>query len=857
MKKLITLTLVFFTFTSSFSQTITVGAPANTNATSQLRAPNGTTGHTTMRAHMIIPAAELTGIASGTTFTGLGFLYSVGVTGIASGNIQFYLENTTDATNLKSNIWATAITGMTSVYNGTYTIPTIATASNVTLTGTFTYTGGGLYVAYDYVGSTFGTVAATYLCNNLLAGGIKMDVSTTTTAPATLTQSSGFRPEIQFSYNNPYTNNVSVTGIFPGKGQDNLLLGTTQVVDAQIKNLSSVTLTNVPVTLSITGANPYTATQTIPSITSGTTASLSFLGVPKTITGVQTVVVSVPPDQQTSNDTYSLTQNVYCDTVGYAYGNSISGGLGYNTGAGILANLFVLPAGGPIYVKKVVPTIANAAAVTGNTIKGVLLNSAGVIIDSTANHVITAAELGQNVPLTFLNGGVNHAGDSVYIGFRQVANATTGYFPLATQDIAGITPSDIFCGFGVNGGTFANYTTFGIFLIKAVLSTVNITSNVANNIACPNVPVTVSTGAGWPTYSFLVNTNNAQTGASSNYTFTPTTNSLTVAQVTLGTCTYTSPLNITVGTNSASTVNATFCQGTTYMFNSQAITSPGTYTATVPNSSGCDSVVTLNLSYGAVAVTSNQTICAGGSYSIGTNTYTSAGTYVDTIQIVSGCDSIITTILTVNAPLTSTIQANICAGTSYAFGGQNYSTAGTYTNQVQNASGCDSIITLNLTVSAPVNVTVTQTGAMLTASATGSTYQWISCPSNTPIAGATSSSFQPTDTIGIYAVIVTTAGCSDTSICNTVNQTGIDELDLSASIGLYPNPTVDFVNLVSQSSKIEGYRVMDLNGRVVLVSDMNMPTKNIQFSVGKLAVGTYNVEINTEFGTTHKVFIKK
>ena len=857
MKKLIILTLVCFTISLSFAQTITVGAPANTNATTQLRAPNGLTSHTTMRAHMIIPATDLTGIASGTTFTGLGFLYSAGVTGIASGNIQFYLENTTDATNLKSTVWATAITGMTSVYNGTYTIPTTATASNVTLTGTFTYTGGGLYVAYDYVGSTFGTAAATYLCDNLLAGGIKMDASTTTTAPATLTQSSGFRPEIQFSYSNPYTNNVSVTGIFPGKGQDNLLLGSTQVVDAQIKNLSSGTLTNVPVTLSITGANPYTATQTIPSITSGTTASLSFLGVPKTITGVQTVVVSVPPDQQTSNDTYTLTQNVYCDTVGYAYGNSVTGGLGYNTGAGILANLFVLPAGGPIYVKKVVPTIANAAAVTGNTIKGVILNSAGVIIDSTANHVITAAELGQNVPLTFLNGGVNHAGDSVYIGFRQVANATTGYFPLATQDIAGITPSDIFCGFGVNGGTYANYNTFGIFLIKAVLSTVNITSNVTNNIACPNVPVTVSTGAGWPTYSFLVNTSNVQTGSSSNYTFTPTTNSLTVAQVTLGSCTYSSPLNISVGTNSASTVNATFCQGTTYMFNSQAITSPGTYTATVPNSSGCDSLITLNLSYGAVAVTSNKTICAGGSYSIGTSTYTTAGTYVDTIQIVSGCDSIITTVLTVNAPLTSTIQANICAGTSYAFGGQNYSTAGTYTNQVQNASGCDSIITLNLTVSAPVNVSVTQTGAMLTASATGSTYQWISCPSNTPITGATSSSFQSTDTIGTYAVIVTTAGCADTSTCTTINQTGIDELDLSAAINLYPNPTVDLINLVSKSSNIEGYKVMDLNGRIVLTSELNIPSQNIQFSVAKLAMGTYKVEIKTELGSTSKVFIKK
>jgi gliding motility-associated-like protein len=52
----------------------------------------------------------------------------------------------------------------------------------------------------------------------------------------------------------------------------------------------------------------------------------------------------------------------------------------------------------------------------------------------------------------------------------------------------------------------------------------------------------------------------------------------------------------------------------------------------------------------------DTTICAGDTYSIGTSSYTETGLYADTFQLFLGCDSIVRTNLTVLAPLSITIN---------------------------------------------------------------------------------------------------------------------------------------------------------------------------------------------------------
>jgi len=102
------------------------------------------------------------------------------------------------------------------------------------------------------------------------------------------------------------------------------------------------------------------------------------------------------------------------------------------------------------------------------------------------------------------------------------------------------------------------------------------------------------------------------------------------------------------------------------------------------------------------------------------------------------------------------------------------------------ANGCDSLVTLNLTI-INVNTDVTVSGNTLTANAQNASYQWINCNGNTPIAGAQSASFTPTVS-GLYAVEVTQNGCTETSDCNNVTVLSLDHFNFDQQIHIFPNP---------------------------------------------------------------------
>ena len=161
-------------------------------------------------------------------------------------------------------------------------------------------------------------------------------------------------------------------------------------------------------------------------------------------------------------------------------------------------------------------------------------------------------------------------------------------------------------------------------------------------------------------------------------------------------------LNLTVAPALTGTINVEICQGASYEFNNMTLTEAGTHLDTVQTADGCDSIITLNLTVAPVLTgTINVEICQGASYEFNNLTLTEAGTHLDTVQTAEGCDSIITLNLTVAPVLTGTINVEICQGASYVFNNMTLTEAGTHLDTVQTADGCDSIITLNLTV-APV-----------------------------------------------------------------------------------------------------------------------------------------------------------
>ena len=77
-------------------------------------------------------------------------------------------------------------------------------------------------------------------------------------------------------------------------------------------------------------------------------------------------------------------------------------------------------------------------------------------------------------------------------------------------------------------------------------------------------------------------------------------------------------------------------------------------------------------------------------------TYTSSGDYTHTLTNASGCDSVVTLHLTVNYSNTGDTTAVACD--SFYWYGTTYTSSGDYTHTLTNASGCDSVVTLHLTV---------------------------------------------------------------------------------------------------------------------------------------------------------------
>ncbi len=153
--------------------------------------------------------------------------------------------------------------------------------------------------------------------------------------------------------------------------------------------------------------------------------------------------------------------------------------------------------------------------------------------------------------------------------------------------------------------------------------------------------------------------------------------------------------------NQPKTTNTTkqICQGQTFVFNGLTLTQPGTYRDTLRTSFGCDSFIVLTLSVsGSLSSNLTRVICQGQSVTVGTKVYTTTGIYSDTLRSVAGCDSIVTLNLTVNPVKTTNLVRSICQGQSVQIGQNIYTSTGNYKDTLRTSLGCDSIINLALTV---------------------------------------------------------------------------------------------------------------------------------------------------------------
>ncbi len=158
----------------------------------------------------------------------------------------------------------------------------------------------------------------------------------------------------------------------------------------------------------------------------------------------------------------------------------------------------------------------------------------------------------------------------------------------------------------------------------------------------------------------------------------------------------------------------------------------------------------------------------------------------------------------------------------------------TATFVLTNAQGCDSIVTLNLTINNPTDLdaTLTNSGGTLTANESDASYQWVNCGNGfQPITGATEQSYTPT-TSGVYAVEISKGGCQIISGCQSVNVTNTKDILQEAGISIFPNPTKMYI-------QIDGIEQLE---NAVICNTLGQPILNVQedfVDVSNLPRGVY------------------
>lgn len=351
------------------------------------------------------------------------------------------------------------------------------------------------------------------------------------------------------------------------------------------------------------------------------------------------------------------------------------------------------------------------------------------------------------------------------------------------------------------------------------------------------------------------------------YTWTYTGSGITISPISPGTAAVTFGPNATSGSlrvtasNSCATsplafrnviVNPTYsindtvtiCPGDSALIFGIWRSAPGDYPLTLTTVAGCDSAININLRIGNVYNLNNTlSLCSGDSAFIGGGWQTIPGTYTDNFQTVTGCDSTVNTTLTVFPSYTGNNQLSICQGDSVFLQGDWQTTSGIYTESYQSSNGCDSIINNILTVDPLPLVTCSLDSVVCIPSLP------LTLSGGNPAGGTWSGSNVSggvfnTTVAGLYTINYSYSdpgtGCTAvaTDVVEVSTCAGLSEFD-TQGISIYPNPARStlFINFSRPLAQDATYIITDVNGRLVTTSRIVNP--QTQLDVEKLEKGVY------------------
>lgn len=404
--------------------------PFDGSSSANCRAPGNTFNY--QRTEYLITPAEMaaSGFPSGSTVNGIGFYVSTPGLSSQIGELKVYLKNTTDVTYTLGNTWTTA--GFTYVSNNiSWIVPITAGAYMIPFVGgsTFTYTGGGVYVAWEFVNTgPAGLSALVANCNKSLAGGL---VGFRGSFQSTNLTPSDFRPATQFM-NSSIIDIADITSIYTFE-KVAVGFGTPTPINVFINNPSDSAAT-FDVTITVNNAantiTRYTATKTINGLASKTSTTVTFTGWTPTIlenVNISATTSVIPNETWTSNNTRTIQANVNNAILGYNFNNTAPQSWGFTyPSTGLFVSKFKMNGIG--FVDGANIMISNSTSNIGNTIYAVVLNSVGNIVAQSANYVILSGDLGVNKSFTFPSLPI-FLDEEYYVGLAQTAG-TAQWYPL-------------------------------------------------------------------------------------------------------------------------------------------------------------------------------------------------------------------------------------------------------------------------------------------------------------------------------------------------------------------------------------------------------------------------------------------
>ena len=294
------------------------------------------------------------------------------------------------------------------------------------------------------------------------------------------------------------------------------------------------------------------------------------------------------------------------------------------------------------------------------------------------------------------------------------------------------------------------------------------------------------------------------------------------------------------------------CINTPFVLNDQSSGSPTTWSWTLTGAIPASSSVK----------NPTMTFTATGVYTvslIATNVNGSSAAYTNTISVLAAPTISLSATAACNGQ-PANLSANGANTYVWSSGstGANTSVTPSVTSVVTctgSVGACNTTNTITVNVGSVITPTITQSGLVLTSSASSGNQWYLN---GSLIAGETSQTYTVTQS-GFYSVWVTSSiGCQSSSSPKQVTITGLENNTIISSISISPNPAKDilFINSNEKDNKKVNYAIYSIKGQLIKSGELLLNNKE-SISISDLSMGVYEIKLNiNQLQSTFK-FIKE